>query len=236
MYASDGRSDPTGLPNEGASPRHGLEGQASDGVLNAAQSGNNGGLDNIDMSRQSHGSSDETAGFVPAEPSESDEQLDSSQQSRQSSDEQLEGRPQCPIGSQSISAELIGGDQAQVGGSSEVSILSEVALGGRFAKAASSGASASTVQVGGSSSSHGMAALPWPEPCYEDYYGDAMVVDRFPYVGSWRSVHFLLGPVFASRGGDSTSLRGMCVHLEGSSGSVPRSTTWCCIGSSRGVA
>ena len=118
MYASDGRSDPTGLLDEGALPRHGLEGQASDGVLNAAQLGTNGGVDNVDMSQQSHGSSDE--------------QLDSSQQSRQSSDEQLEGRPQCPIGSQSISAELIGGDQAQVGGSSEVSIPSGVAPGGRL--------------------------------------------------------------------------------------------------------
>ena len=158
MYASDGRSDPTGLLEEGALPRHGLEGQASDGVLNAVQSGTNGGVDNVDMSQQSHGSSDEQLDSSQQSRQSSDEQLDSSQQSRQSSDEQLEGRPQCPVGRQLTSAELVGGDQAQVGGSSEVSVLSEVALGGRFAKAASSGVSASTVQVGGSSSSHSMAA------------------------------------------------------------------------------
>ena len=125
----------------------------------------------------------------------SDEQLDSSQQSRQSSDEQLEGRPQCPIGSQSISAELIGGDQAQVGGSSEVSYSFG---GGPWGS------------IGGSSSSHGMAALPWPEPCYEDYYGDAMVVDRFPYVGSWRSVHFLLA-LFSQVGEGILRALGECV-------------------------
>ena len=210
MYASDGRSDPTGLLEEGALPRHGLEGQASDGVLNAVQSGTNGGVDNVDMSQQSHGSSDEQLDSSQQSRQSSDEQLDSSQQSRQSSDEQLEGRPQCPVGRQLTSAELVGGDQAQVGGSSEVSVLSEVALGGRFAKAASSGASASTVQVGGSSSSHGMAALPWPEPCYEDYYGDAMVVDRFPYVGSWRSVHFLLA-LFSQVGEGVLRALGECV-------------------------
>ena len=191
LCASDGRSDPTGLLDEGALPRHGLEGQASDGVLNAAQLGTNGGVDNVDMSQQSHGSSDEQLDSSQQSHQSSDEQLDSSQQSCQSSDEQLEGCPQCPVGRQLTSAELVGGDQAQVGGSSEVPVLSEVAPGGRFAKAASSGVSASTVQVGGSSSSHGMAALPWPEPCYEDYYGDAMVV-CFPYVGSWRSVNLLL--------------------------------------------
>ena len=140
----------------------------------------------------------------------SDEQLDSSQQSRQSSDEQLEGCPQCPVGRPLTSAELVGGDQAQVGGSSEVPVLSEVAPRGRFAKAASSEVSASTVQVGGSSSSHSMAALPWPEPCYEDYYGDAMVVARFPYVGSWRSVHLLLA-LFSQVGEGFLRALGECV-------------------------
>ena len=43
------------------------------------------------------------------------------------------------------------------------------------------------MQVGGSSSSfYGMASLPLPERSYEDYYGEDMLMDRFPYA------HFLI--------------------------------------------
>ena len=47
-------------------------------------------------------------------------------------------------------------------------------------------------QHGGSSSSHGMQAVSLSERYYEDYYGDEMLMDRFPYVGSWLQRHFLL--------------------------------------------
>ncbi|CAE7427987.1 GIP [Symbiodinium sp. CCMP2592] len=48
------------------------------------------------------------------------------------------------------------------------------------------------VQVGGSSSSHGMAVAPGPDFCYEDYAAEGMLTDQFPYVGSWLVTHYLV--------------------------------------------
>ena len=37
-----------------------------------------------------------------------------------------------------------------------------------------------------------MQAAPLSGECYEDYCGDAMLLDRFPYVGSWLQIHFVI--------------------------------------------
>ena len=37
-----------------------------------------------------------------------------------------------------------------------------------------------------------MASRPFQEECYEDYFGDAMSVEGFPYVGTWIRSHFLV--------------------------------------------
>ena len=68
------------------------------------------------------------------------------------------------------------GSRTQVGGSS------------------SSGDPAPTpnVQLGGSSGSHGMAADPLPEGCYEDHCDGPMPTDCFPYVGSWLQIHYVI--------------------------------------------
>ena len=70
----------------------------------------------------------------------------------------------------------VGGSRTQVGGSS------------------SSGDPAPTpnVQLGGSSGSHGMAADPLPEGCYEDHCDGPMPTDCFPYVGSWLQIHYVI--------------------------------------------
>ena len=57
----------------------------------------------------------------------------------------------------------------------------------------------SNFQQGGSSGSHGMQADPLPDLCYEDYFGDAMSVERFPYVGSWLQIHYMMH-VFSQAG------------------------------------
>ncbi|CAE7247520.1 RE1 [Symbiodinium sp. CCMP2592] len=48
------------------------------------------------------------------------------------------------------------------------------------------------VQHGDSSGSHGMTVAPSDELCYEDYCGDGMLTDQFPYVGSWLVTHYLV--------------------------------------------
>ena len=57
-----------------------------------------------------------------------------------------------------------------------------------------------TVQEGGSSGSHGMAVARNQELCYEDYCGADLLVDEFPYVGSWLRTHFLV-QLFSQTGG-----------------------------------
>ncbi|CAE7537698.1 RE1 [Symbiodinium sp. CCMP2592] len=46
--------------------------------------------------------------------------------------------------------------------------------------------------LGGSSSSHGMQAAPWPEPTYEDLAEVELDPATWPYIGTWLQTHFVV--------------------------------------------
>ena len=83
----------------------------------------------------------------------------------------------------------------QIRGSSEGQTLA----GGAGRQASGSGSDAGVAayplfnfQEGGSSGSQGMQAPPVQGVCYEDYFGEDLLLDEFPYVGSWLRTHFLM--------------------------------------------
>ena len=150
------------------------------------------------LSLQSHGSSDgHSVDQIGGRPS-------SSSQSRGSSDghsvDQIGGSPspssQSRGSSDGHSGDQIGGSPSssvqfnpsdQVGLSSVCRHLGAQASGSPLSRERAQ-VQVSNYQVGGSSGSHGMQAAPVSGACYEDYVGEAMMVDRFPYVGSWIQV------------------------------------------------
>ncbi|CAE7831874.1 RE1 [Symbiodinium sp. CCMP2592] len=89
----------------------------------------------------------------------------------------------------------VAGTDVQVGGSASSQDQFEVPRP-RVQVGGSSGsqgpAPTPNVQHGGSSGSHGMTVAPSDELCYEDYCGDGMLTDQFPYVGSWLVTHYLV--------------------------------------------
>ena len=82
-------------------------------------------------------------------------------------------------------------DEALVGGSVVASVSQRAERVPQLGSREGSTGSVSNFQQGGSSGSHGMQAAQL-SGCYEDYCGEATLVDRFPYVGSWLQVHFLI--------------------------------------------